>query len=80
MPCKIMSFLSTERLLESHSALPGHHFITVNLCYFHKGNNAKWTKKRMHYCRVVKKIKITVRDINHTESHEFLADNKRVID
>lgn len=34
-------------------------------------------KKRMHYCRMVK---IIVQDINHTESCEFLADNKRVID
>lgn len=78
MPRKTMSFLSTERLMGSHFALAGYHFIIVNLCYFHKGNKFQMGKKKgMHYCRIVI---IIVQDINHTKSCEFLADNKRVID
>lgn len=78
MPCKIRAFLSSKRLLESHSALPDYHLILVSLVVlFSLRKKSQDGQKKMYYCRIVK---IVVQDINHTETHEFLADDKCVID
>lgn len=65
-------------MLESHSPLPDYHFILVSLVVlFSLRKKSQDGQKKMYYCRIVK---IVVQDINHTETHEFLADNKCVID
>lgn len=53
------------------------HYHKLGCITFIKKKNTKWTEKGMHYCRIVKTV---TQDINHTESHELLADNKCVID